>query len=625
MMADMTRSIVPHRALLAAAVLIAAPQAALAQDSGEIPRGEPVHALTAFGLEPAYPEGFDSWSYVNVEAPEQGILRASAFGSFDTLNRFTLRGDDPVGLNLIDSTIGVASGDEASVIYANLAESYEVAEDRTWLVINLRRDAHFHDGHPITSEDVIFTYDTLINEAHPGYRLQLYAAVESYEAIDDHTVLVRFNDTSDPEALFGPAAAAILPKHYWEGRNFADLTLEPPLGSGPYRVANLQPGQWIVYERVDDWWGADLPRNRGLYNFERIRYDFYRDNTVRYEALKAGEFDYISVTDPRQWALGFEGSPTVADGRLIMDPILDDRPQNYGSISLNMRRPPFDDVRARQAVAYLFDFESINRTVLFNLYRRTTSLFQGSEFAAEGLPADGELALLEQFRGQIPDSVFDEAIVPPVTDGSGNDRNTLREALRLLGEAGYEIRDGVLTHVETGAPFRFEVIYGSPTIERTLLPLQANLRRAGIEMVLRNLEGAQWINAYNDRDYDAIIGGINAPLYPPGRSLRDFYGSVNADTPGSQNASGVSDPVLDALIESVVTSETWDDRIQAARAFDRYLRSLWLSIPLYYDPAIRVVYWDVLDRPEIQPRFGFSISSMWWYDPSNEAALFENR
>lgn len=624
MMTDMTRSIVPTRTLLVAAAFTVAHQAALAQDAADIPRGEPVHAITAFGLEPLYPEGFESWNYVSVEAPEDGILRASGFGSFDTLNFYTLRGDKPTGLTLINSGLGVASADEVSVYYANLAESYEVADDRSWLIVNLRQDAYFHDGHPITAEDVIFTYDTLINEAHPGYRLQLYAAVESYEALDDFTVLVRFNDTSDPEALFGPATAAILPKHYWEGRDFAALTMEPPLGSGPYRIADVQPGQWIAYERVDDWWGAELPRNRGLYNFERIRYDYYRDNTVRYEALKAGEFDYIGVTDSRQWAQGFDGTPAVADGRLIMDPIPYDGPEGYAGIHFNMRRAPLDDVRVRQALAYLYDFESINRTVLFNLFHRNTSHFQNSEFAAQGLPEGGELALLEQFRGQIPDSVFEEAVRPPVTDGSGNDRQTLREALRLLGEAGFESRDGTLVHAETGTPLRLEIIYGDPTIERTLLPYQANLRRAGIELVLRPLQGAQWITAYNERDYDAIIGFRRA-MYPPGRAIRDFYGSANADVHGSQNATGIKDPVLDALIEAVVTSQTWDERVQAGRAFDRYIRSLWLSVPLYFDPAIRVIYWDVMGQPEVRPRFGFSISSMWWFDPSNEAALFENR
>ncbi len=625
MKTDMTRSIVPHRAILAVAALaFAAHPAALAQDTGDIPRGEPVYAVTAFGLEPVYPDGFDSWAYVNVEAPEDGVLRASAFGSFDTLNRFTLRGDSPLGLTLVDSSIGVASADESSVIYANLAESFEVAEDRSWVVINLRRDAYFHDGHPITAEDVIFTYDILLSDAHPIYGIQSLSAVESYEAVDDHTVFVRLDDTTDPEAVLGVLSHAILPQHYWEGRDFASLTLEPPLGSGPYRVADLQPGQWIEYERVDDWWGADLPRNRGLYNFERIRYDYYRDNTVRYEALKAGEFDYIGATDPRQWAQGFEGSPAVADGRLIMDPIPYDGPETFAGIYFNVRQPNLADVRVRQALVYLYDFESVNRTVLFNLYRRNVSLFQNSEFAARGEPEGGELALLEQFRGQIPDTVFGEALIPPVTDGSGTDRQTLREALRLLQEAGYESVDGVMTHMDTGEPLQLEIIYADPTIERTLLPYQASLRRAGIELVLRPLEGARWINAYNDRDYEAIIGFLPA-LYPPGRELRDFYGSVNADVHGSQSITGIQDPVLDELIEAVITSQTWDERIQAARAFDRYLRTLWLMVPLYYDPAARVVYWDVMGRPETRPRFGFSISAMWWFDPSNAAALFENR
>ena len=600
--------------------------AAGAQDAAEEPieRGEPMQVITAFGLEPVYETPVQAWNYVNVEAPVDGMLRASAFGSFDTLNPYTLRGDAAAGLGLTTSSLGIGSADEVSVYYANMAESYELADDRSWLIINLRQDAYFHDGHPITSEDVIFTYDTLINDAHPGYRLQLYAAVESYEALDDYSVRITFNDTTDPEAIFGPATAAILPAHYWEGRDFTELTLEPPLGSGPYRIAGLEAGQWIELERVDDWWGAELPSYRGLFNFDRIRYDYYRDNTIQYEALRAGAFDYMGVTDPAQWVNGFDGTPAVENGSLLLTEIPYDGPETWGGLRLNIRRAPLDDIRVRQAIFHLFDFEAANRTILFGLYERSTSIFQNSEFAAVGLPTDGELALLDPHRDALPDAVFGEAILPPVTDASGRNRAQLRVAIDLLRDAGYALQDGVMVHAETGTPLRLELLYGDPSIERMLVHYQNGLDRAGIDLELRFAQGAQWQSAYDSRDYDAIVGFTRA-LYPPGRFLRDFYGSATADIEGSQNSSGIADPVLDDLIDHVIRSQTWDERINASRAFDRYLRHLYLSVPFYYDPSVRIAHWDMLGRPETRPRFGFSIATMWWLNPSNPAALYENR
>ncbi|MCA8930934.1 MAG: ABC transporter substrate-binding protein [Rhodospirillaceae bacterium] len=599
-------------------------EAAVETATAEIPRGEPSYAITAFGLEPLYPEDFSNWAYVNPEAPRGGTLRASSYGSFDTLNRFTLRGESADGLQLIDSSLGVGSADESSVYYGSVVESYEVAEDRTWLILNLRHDAYFHDHVPITAEDVIFTYDALINHAHPGYRLQVYAEVESYEALDDYTVRVTFRDGTDPEAILGAAASPVLPAHYWADRTFDSLTVDPPLGSGPYRIAAVDPGRWIEYEYVPDWWGADLSQFQGMYNFERIRYEYFRDDTVRYEALKAGAFDYIGVTSPQQWSLGFDDVPAVDDGRLILNEIPYDGPESYAAISFNIRTPPFDDVRVRRAVSELFDFETANRVLLFGLYNRNTSLFQNSEFAAQGLPTEGEMELLEPLRDELPEEVFGEAYLPPVTDGTGRNRAQLRSSIELLAEAGYHLVDGRMVNDETGEPLTFEVIYASPVVEPVLLHYRDGLRRAGIEMVLRSLQGAQWINAYNDRQYDALVGFLSA-LYPPGRELRDFFSSGTADVEGSQNAAGIADPALDALIDAVISSQTWDDRIAAARAFDRYHRLLTLSVPLYYDPAVRIAQWDVFGTPETRPRFGFSITGMWWHDITNTAAQFENR
>ncbi|HET8727293.1 MAG TPA: extracellular solute-binding protein [Alphaproteobacteria bacterium] len=596
-----------------------APVSAWAQDGRKAS-----YAITAFGREPIYPDGFTQWNYVNVEAPREGEVVTGTFGSFDTLNPFTMRGDAAAGLGLIYSNLGVGSADETSVVYGDLVDSYEIANDRMWLKLTLRNDIHFHDGQPITAADVVFTYETLLNEGSPSYRVQLFAEVNSVEAVDDRSVMVRFSSNENPESPLALASLPVLPKHYWEGREFDRLTMEPPLGSGPYRIADMSPGRSITYEHVKDWWGAGLPRNRGLYNFRRVRYDYYRDATTLYEAFKGGNFDYIGVTDPRQWSVGFEGVEAVKRGNLILEALPSDDPAGFAGMFFNLRRPIFQDVRVRQAITNLFDFESVQRTILFGLYRRTNSYFENGEFAATGMPTEGELRILEKFRGKIPDAVFNEVPMMPVTDGSGNIRPLLRDANRLLKEAGYEIRNGSMVHSETGRPLTFEMVYGSPSQERVLLPFQQNLSKAGINARVRFVDGAQWGNMFLDKDYDMLLGFLPA-LYPPGGELRDFFGSAVADAPGSQSLSGVKDPVLDALAEGVVQSQTWEDRIDAARAFDRYARHLWLSVPFYYDDKARLAYWDIFARPETRPKFGVALLSTWWYDPSNTAALPENR
>lgn len=604
---------------------LAAPLATLLPNPfGAFAAPGPAHAITAFGLEPANAPGFDRWPYANVDAPRQGTVTTATFGTFDTLNQFTPRGVDAAGLDLIYSSIGTGSADEVSVVYANLAESFDLSDNRLELRIRLRDGIHFHDGHPITAEDVVFTYEILRDKGNPAYRNQLFGEVASVERVDDRTVLVRFSSDENPEAPLYLASLPVLPKHYWQDRQFDRLTMDPPLGSGPYRIGSVSPGRSITYERADDWWGAALPRNRGLYNFQQIRYDYYRDATTLYEAFKGGNFDFMSITDARQWSVGFEGVDAVKRGTLVLEAIPSDEPAGWSGLTFNLRRPVFQDVRVRRAIAMLFDFESIQRTILFGLYKRTNSLFENSEFAATGEPTGAELALLEPFRGQVPDDVFGPVPVMPVTDGSGNIRPLVRDAFALLREAGYEVRNSAMTHVETGRRLAFDIVYGSPPQERVLLPYKQNLAKAGIDATVRFVEGAQWTNMFFDKKYDMLLGFLPA-LYPPGSELRDFFGSAVADMPGSQSLSGVKDPVLDALAEAVVRSQTWDDRIVAGRAFDRYFRHLCLGVPFYHDDKIRVAYWDILARPERKPRFGLNLLTTWWYDPSNEAARRENR
>ncbi len=582
-----------------------------------------VHALTAFGLEPIFgPE--QVWSYVDPDAPGGGAIRLSTFGAFDTLNGFSTRGDAAPGMGLTLSQIGSGSAEETSVIYGELAESFTLSEDRSELIIRLKEGIFFHDGEPITAQDVVFTFDTLVEKALPVYRVQTFQGVAGYEAVDERTVRVTFTDTINPELPIGIASLPVLPEHYWRDRDFDRLTLEPPLGSGPYRVSDVQAGQFIEFERVPDWWGADQARNQGSFNFERIRFDVYRDNAVRHEAIKSGAFDYLTVSDPKEWAQGFNGIGAVDEGLLRLEVIENKAPARFTGIFFNTRVPRFQDVRVRKAIAILFDFEALNRLAMFDLRQRTVSMFQNSEFQAQGAPEGRELEILEQFRGRVPDDLFTEVPTPPVTDGSGRNRAVLREAGQLLDAAGWPVQDGKRTHAETGEVLSVQIVYTSDTFERFLLPYRDGLARAGIEVELRRIDPASWVNIYRDRQYDMLPGGVG-PIYPPGSEMRDFFGSATADFPNSQNVAGIADPVLDEMIELVVNSQTWEERVAAGRVLDRYMRSLWLFLPLFHDPEIRVAHWDMLGRPETVPRFGTSLTGFWWFDPSNTAALPENR
>ncbi len=592
--------------------------------AADIVRLTPTYAITTFGDPPLYPDGFERWNYVNANAPQGGNIVVGTFGSFDTLNQFTTRGDQASGLGLIYSSLGTGGSDEVTSTYGSLAESYELSEDRLTLVINLRDNIYFHDQHPITSEDVVFSYEILRDEGSPSYRIQLFADVDTVEALDDSTVLVRFSSAQNPETPHFLAGLTVLPKHYWEGRDFDRLTMEPPLGSGEYRIADIDGGRSITYERVRDWWGAALPRNTGVFNFDRIHFDYYLDNTVRVEAFKAGRFDYFVVNSAKEWMTGFQGIDGYDEGNLILQEIESSEPEFYQAMFMNTRRPLFQDLRIRHALSVLFDFETIQRTTLFGLYRRTNSYFPNSEFGARDLPDGRELEILEQFRDRLPDEVFTVEPVLPVTAGDGNIRASLRQALGLLRESGWEARDGRMTNVASGERLSFEIIYGSPVAEAMLLAYKQNLERAGIDVDVRFVDGAQWGNIFLDNNYDLILGFLPA-LYPPGGELRDFFGSATVEREGSQNLSGVRDEVLDELIELVVRSDSWDERVAAARAFDRYLRHLHVSIPLYYNDADRIAYWDMFDRPETRPRFGIGLTSTWWFDPSNPNALRENR
>lgn len=576
---------------------------------------ERVHGLAMHGA-PKYPAGFSHFAYVNPDAPKGGEVRLHAIGTFDTLNHLNLKGVAAVGLGGLYDTLLTSSDDEAFSEYGLLAESVEVAADRSFAVFHLRPEARWHDGAPVTARDVVFSLALLKEKGHPFYRAY-YAGVERAEAVGERSVRFSFSGGENRELPLIVGQMPVLPQHYWEEREFDRTTLEPPLGSGPYRIAGVDPGRAIIYARVDDYWGRDLPVNRGRHNFARMRFDYYRDATVALEAFKAGEYDFRQENVARDWATGYD-VPAARQGLLVRQEIFHERPTGMQAFVMNTRRPLFSDRRVRQALAYAFDFEWTNANLFYGQYTRTSSYFSNSELAAAGLPGPEELAILEPFRGRVPEEVFTREYRPPATDGSGQIRENLRRALALLSEAGWTVRDKKLRN-DRGEAFSFEILLNAPTWERISLPFAKNLERLGIEARVRTVDAAQYQKRVEDFDFDMVVDVFGQSL-SPGNEQRDFWSSTAADEPGSRNTIGVKDPVVDALVDLVIAAPDRESLIHRTRALDRVL--LWghYVIPHWHIRSFRVAYWDKFGRPEVTPRYALAFDA-WWVDPSREAAL----
>ena len=571
----------------------------------------PAHGLSMFG-ELKYGPDFEHFDYANPDAPKGGSVTLAAIGSFDSLNPFILKGQAAAGATSVYDTLTVNSLDEPFSVYGLLAESIETPEDKRWVTFRLRPEARWHDGVAVTAADVVWTFDTIKREGHPFYR-SYYGAVEKAEALDERTVKFSFREGENNELPLIMGQLPILPEHYWEGREFDATTLEPPLGSGPYRFGRVDPGRSVAYERVEDYWGRDLAVNRGRDNFDAIRYDYYRDGTVALEALKGGEIDFRLENIAKSWATAYD-VPAVADGRLIKEELPDNSLQPMQGFVLNLRKPKFRDVRVRRALNWTFDFEWMNENLFYGAYERTRSYFQNSpEMQATGLPEGRELELLETLRGQVPDSVFTEEHVLPTTDGSGRSRENYREALRLFAEAGWEVRDGRLTNVESGAPFTLEMMFVAPSFERIGLAWAKSLERVGIAARVRTVDSAQYEKRTEDFDFDVVIGAWGQSQ-SPGNEQIDYWGSATADEPGSRNLMGIADPAIDALIARVIAADSREALTTAARALDRVLLHNDFLIPQWYGPTYRVAHAAWLERPERTPDndLGFEF---WWADP----------
>lgn len=555
-----------------------------------------------------YGPDFTHFDYVNPEAPKGGNVRLSALGTFDNLNPFILRGVPPAGIGEVFDTLTAQSADEPFSEYGLIAERMEVAEDNSWVSFTLRPEARFHDGEPITVEDVIWTLETLKQSGHPTYRMY-YSDVERAEKTGEHTVRFHFSGNDNAELPMIVGQMPVLPKHYWDSRDFTRTTNEPPVGSGPYRIARVDVGRSITYERVKDYWAADLPVNRGRYNFDSMRYDYYRDATVAVEAFKAGEYDLRQENIARNWATQYD-IPAVRDGRMIMEEIPHEIPTGMQGFFINSRRSMFSDPRVRQALGYAFDFEWTNRTLFNNAYTRTESYFSNSELASEGLPEGPELQILEQFRDQLPEAVLTEPYSPPSVEGANGIRSNLRQALTLLREAGWEVRNNQLIHSETGEVMSFTILLDNPSFERVVLPFTNNLKRLGIQANVRTVDTAQYQNRIEDFDFDMTVQVIGQSL-SPGNEQRNYWSCAAAETSGSRNYAGICDPVVDALIERVIYADDRDDLVHSTRALDRVLLHGHYVIPHWHLSSFRMVYWDKFERPETPPDYALGFET-WW-------------
>lgn len=604
-------------AMFAILALATAPVAgAQAQD------GEWRHGLSLFG-DVKYPPGFEHFEYVNPDAPKGGTFRQSSIGTFDTLNPFNIKGTPAAGSALIYDSLMTTSLDEPSTEYGQIAEAVKYPEDYSSVTFRLRPEARWHDGQPVTVEDVIWSFETL-KKTHPFYNAY-YRNVVSAEKTGDNEVTFTFDQTGNRELPQITGQLYVLPRHYWEGtdasgnkRDFAASTLEPPLGSGPYRIKSVQPGRSISYERVPDHWGADLPVNLGQNNFDEMRYEYFRDMTVALEAFKADQFDFRSENSAKRWATGYD-FPAVQRGDVILQEFETENAEPMQGFIFNLRRPKFQDPRVRQAFNYAFDFEWLNTNIFYGQYQRTGSYFENSDLAAAGLPEGKELEILEKVRDQVPPEVFTTVYENPVGGDTRKQRENLRKATQLLKEAGWEVRNGVLVNGQTGEPFTVEFLNDQPDSERVIAPYIQNLGKLGIKASIRTVDTSQYQNRMDNFDFDMTTDMFPQSL-SPGNEQRDFWGSEAADAQASRNTIGIKNPAVDTLIDEIIFARDRETLIAAAKALDRVLLWNHYLVPEFFTPVIRTARWDRFGLPEIQPDFGISPAT-WWWDAEKAAAI----
>lgn len=570
---------------------------------------KPSHGLTLWG-KLKYPENFTHFDYVNPDAPKGGEVKLGAQGSFDSLNPFIVKGNKAP-----DSTVWVfeslmsGSQDEPQSVYGLIAKNALVAPDRSYVEFEMRPEARFHDGSAITADDVVFSFELFTTKADPSYRIT-YDQIEKVEKLGERKVRFVFKDKTKRELPIIAGTMPILSKAYYTKHDFTVTTLEPPLGSGPYKITKVDQGRSLTYERVKDYWGAKLPVNVGQYNFDSMRYDMYRDEIVALEALKAGEYDFRQENVARLWATGYEGA-ALREGRMKKELIDNDVPQGMQGWVFNVRRDKFADRRVREAIGLTMDFEWMNKTLFYSAYTRNQSYFQHTDFEAKGLPGDKEKALLEPFKDELPPGLLTEAFKLPVTNGSGNSREQLKKADALLTEAGWVVKNGVRVNAKTGEPFTFEFLLHSPVFEKVCAPMRKQLKLLGIEASIRQVDEAQYIKRLDMHDFDMVTYWINRSVFFPGNEQSTIWHSSQADAEGSNNYAGVKSKVVDALLAKILSADSLEELLPAGRALDRVLLWEHYMIPHWSLAAFRVAYYDKFGRPKVTPKYSLGFAS-WW-------------
>ncbi len=582
------------------------------------------HGLSAFG-ELGLPADFQALPYVDPDAPKGGtiVLEPSTAGlnqnftTFDSLNIYILRGDGAAGVGLIFDTLMTGTLDEADALYGLVARSVRVSPDRLAYRFLLRPEARFHDGSKLTAADVAFSLDLLKTKGHPNLRTGLRHLVAA-TALADDLLEVKLDPERTRETHLTVAAMPILSKAYYTAHPFDQTTMEPPLGSSVYRIGTVDQGRTIAFDRVKDYWAKDLPISRGQANFDTIRYEYYRERQVGFEAFKSGATTFHEENTSYLWAKGYD-FPAAADGRVQRRTVPDEAAAGVQGWWLNQRRDKFKDPRIRQALSYCFDFPWTNKNIMFGLFQRTVSFFQNTPMAAVGAPGPDETALLEPFRGRIPDGAFGPALLPPEGDGSGQDRAMLAQANKLLLQAGCK-RDGNTLRLPSGEPFRIEFLDFQSSLERHTQPFIKNLQLLGIDATFRVVDAAQYQGRVQAFDYDVVTARQGADP-TPGEGLRYAYGSEAAATPGSQNLTGLSDPAVDALIEKALKAATRAELTTVCRSLDRVLRAQFIWVPMWNNPAHWLAYWDQFGWPARAPKLDPGVLSTWWSDDAKAARL----
>ena len=567
------------------------------------------HAISMHG-EPKYKDDFLHVEYVNPNAMKYGSIVRSAIGTYDSFNPFILKGTSAAGIYGLFESLTTGSSDEAFTEYGLLAEKIEWPNDRSWVTYTIRDYAYWHDGKKITADDVIWTFDTLMEKGHPFYKYY-YSDVIEVIKLDDLKIRFNFKSSTNKELALIIGQIPILPKHYWKNKNFEETSLDIPIGSGPYIIKDFDAGRSITYELDQNYWGFknnNVPIKRGKDNIHTIRYDYYKDRGIEREAFKSGEIDFFSENSSKEWATSYDIS-AVNEGLIKKELISHENPAGMQAFAFNTRKDIFKDKRVRKALNYAFDFEWSNKNLFYGAYKRNDSFFENSELASSGLPSEEELGYLNPYMDQLPQEIFDTVYTNPQTDGSGFIRSELQEATKLLKNAGWKLKDGKLENSK-GESFEFEILLVSPAFERIVLPFIDNLEKLGIKASLRTIDSSQYQKRIENFDFDMVVFTFSQSL-SPGNEQRNFWGSDAADTNGSRNIIGIKNDVVDILIEKLINAKDRDDLIIICKALDRVLLWNYYVIPQWHISDYRVLYWDMFDQPKQKPKYSLGFDT-WW-------------